>query len=92
MGGVRGRGACMAGEACVVGVGVGVCMAGGACMVGGVRGRGHVWQGGMHGGGHAWQGVCMPHMPPRHYEIRSVNERVVRILLESILVSAIINA
>ena len=53
-------------------------MAGGACMAGG-----HAWQGGMRG----W-GVCMPcTLPPaRYYEIRSVNERAVRILLECILV------
>ena len=65
---------------------------------GGMCGRGHAWQGGMCGrgcvwqgegcmAGGAWQGACMPHMPPpRHYEIRSVNVRAVRILLECILV------
>ena len=43
-------------------------------------------------GGHSWQGVCMAlegmHSggPPGHYEIRSVNARAVRILLECILV------
>ena len=50
VGGVHGRGACLA---------VGVCMAGGgACMAGGMY-RGHVWQrgGGMHCGG-GW-GACM---------------------------------
>ena len=41
-GGVRGRGACVAG--------VRACMAGGVCMAGG-----HAWQGGMCGGGHALQ-------------------------------------
>ena len=59
----------------------------GACMVGVMRGRGgmhgrgvcvaggHVWQGGMHGRGCAWQ-------IPRD----TVNEWVVRILLECMLV------
>ena len=82
-GGVHGRGACAAGGHAWQG----------ACVVGGMHGRGHTWQGGacmaggMHGGGHAWQGVCMAHMPPpKHYEIQSVNVRVVRILLECILV------
>ena len=60
---------------------------GGACVVVGE----HAWQGcvlgGMHGGGHVWQGACIPRMPPPgHHEIRSVNARAVRILLECILV------
>ena len=72
--------------------------AGGACMVVGVRGRGVCVVGGMHGRFvfMAWWGACMvggmhgrghachTH-PPRHYEIRSVNARAVRILLECIL-------
>ena len=43
--------------------------------------EGHVWQWDMHGGG-----MCAMHPPPTHYEIRSVNARAVRILLECILV------
>ena len=69
----------------------------GACMAGGmhdwgVHGRGHAWQGacmagGMHGRGmcdrgHAWQGTHAPQQILRD----TVNERVVRILLECILV------
>ena len=60
----------------------------GVCVVG-VHGRGHAWQGacvvgGMHGKGgmHGGGGGCACHTcPPRHYEIWSVNVRVVRILL-----------
>ena len=59
----------------------GVC----ACMAGG-----HVWQGACVAGcawqGHVWQGVCMHPPTNPHYEIRSVNARAVRILLECILV------
>ena len=60
------------------------------CMAGG-----HVWQGGgMCGRGACMaEGVCMAggihatHAPsPRHYEIWSVNARVVRILLECTIV------
>ena len=70
-------------------------MAGECAWQSGMYGRGHAWQGecmaggacvakgGMCGGG---GGVCMPCMPPRHYKIRSVNARAVRILLECILV------
>ena len=70
---------------------------GGCAWQVGMRGGGHAWQvcihgmvgvcmaGGVHGGGHAWWGACMPHTPPGHYEIRSVNARAVRILLECIL-------
>ena len=63
---------------------------GGACMVKGghVCQRGGVWQrgvcmakGGMHGKG----GACVVCTPPL-YEIRPVNARAVRILLECILV------
>ena len=73
----------------------GVCMAGGGVHgrgVGGMRGRGVCMVGGMCGGGCVWQGACMAggmhatHAPPQHYEIRSVNARAVRILLECILV------
>ena len=55
----------------------GVCGRGGVC----VAGAGHVWQ-----GGRAWQGVYMvgEGVHGRYYEI--VNKRVVRILLECILV------
>ena len=49
---------------------------------GGMHGRG------VHGRGHVWQGVCMAwgvHTmhPPGNYEIRSVNARAVRILLDA---------
>ena len=69
---------------------------GGACVAGGMYGRGvcmaggHAWQGAymagdMHGRGQAWHA----HPPPPRQQILrdSVNERVVRILLECILVS-----
>ena len=63
------------------GGGGGVCGRG-VCMAGG-----HVWQGGVCGGGCAWQGgMHATHAAPRHHEIRSVNTRAVRILLECILV------
>ena len=66
----------------------------GACMTGGVCGRGVCMAGGMHDGGHAWQrGACMVggmhvmHTPMQILWLRHmVNERVVRILLECILV------
>ena len=54
-GGMRGRGACMAAEACVAGghVWQGACMVGrGTCMIGGMHGR----RRGMHGRKCAWQG------------------------------------
>ena len=51
-------------------------------MAGGIHGRGHSWLGGMHGRGHAWWGACMAGRLAWH----TVNERVVRILLECILV------
>ena len=82
------RGACMAGGmhvwqgACVVGAG-GVCgRAGDTCMAGGMHGRRCVHGRGacMAGKGHA----CHAH--PQHHDIRSVNARAVRILLECILV------
>ena len=74
------QGACMAGRhawqgACVVG----------ACMaVGGMHGR---W-GGMCGRGHVWQGGHVWHTCPPPWQILwdTVNERVVRILLECIFV------
>ena len=49
--GVRGKGVCVAGRACMAGGmhGRGVCMAGGW----------HAWQGGCVAGGHAWQRACM---------------------------------
>ena len=55
---------------------------------------GHVWQGGMAGGHalqgwHAWQGGMHAMHTPGHYEIRSVNARALRILLECILVKII---
>ena len=62
---------------------------------GGMHGRGRAWQGACMAGGHAWQGGMHgrggmhgggPCMPPRHHEIRSVDARAVRILLECILV------
>ena len=78
-GGVHG-GACVAGGACMAGGihGEGVCVAGVLC------GRGHAWQGGMHGRGCAWQGGHAP--LPQQILRDTVNERVVRILLECILV------
>ena len=71
-GGMRGRGACMAG---------GMCGGGGACMVvGGMHGRGVCMAVGVCvAGGHVWWGRA-------HYKIRSVNARSVCILLECILV------
>ena len=80
-----GRGACMAGGACVARV---ACMAGGmhrrrACMAGGFA-----WQGACMAGG-AWQGACMAggtHDPPQQIPRDMVNERAVRILLECTLV------
>ena len=73
------QGACMARR----------CASQGACVAGDVHGRGHAWQGGMHGRGCAWQGACACHTPPpRHYDIRSVNARAARILLECILVAS----
>ena len=63
--------------------GVGYVWWGWGMLVGGVHGRGAC----LAGGGHAWRGgMHAMHSPPRHYEIRSVNARVVRILLECILV------
>ena len=87
-GGMHGRGCawwgvCMAGGSYMAGGNVwqGVCVAGGACVAGGMHGREVcvVVVGGC--GRWVWQGgVCATHM---------VNERVVRILLECILVSEI---
>ena len=50
--------------------------------------RGRAWLGACVAGGRcAWQGgVCGMHAPPPHHEIRLVNARTVRILLECILV------
>ena len=75
------RGPCVAGE-CVWPWGMhgrGACMAGGVCP-GGVHGGGHAW---WRAGGHAYYATP----PDWYYEIRSVNERAVRILLECILVT-----
>ena len=53
---------------------------------------GYAWQQGVHGRGgmcavgHAWRWHVCHACPPPHYEIRSVNARAVRILLECILV------
>ena len=93
---------CPLGGACVVGghVWQGVCLAGGVCGGGHAWQGRHAWQGACMAEGHAWQGACMAGgmhgrgacmvgghaCPPRHHEIRSVNARVVRILLECILV------
>ena len=86
------RGACMAGGGGMCGGGhvwQGVCVAGhawkGACVVGGMCGGRCAWQ------GHAWWGyVCGRGMHgthgPRQILRDTVNERVVRILLECILV------
>ena len=79
-GGMCGRGACVAGGCAWARVCVHdreVCMAGCVCVGrGACMGRGDV-----HG-----RGACMPHTPPRHYKIRSVNAQAVCILLECILV------
>ena len=65
----------------------GTYMAGGHAWQGGVCGRSCAWQGIMHGGGMCGGGhACHTCPPPTHYEIRSVNARAVRILLECILV------
>ena len=61
----------------------------GHAWAGGMHGRGVCVVGGMHGRGACVAGVCMagglcmPCMPPRHYEIRFVNARAVSILLVS---------
>ena len=73
-GGVHGRGACVAG---------GHAWLEGACMA-----WGHAWQGGMRGQGGVHGGGCVTCMPPGQM-LRlqhMVNERVIRILLECILV------
>ena len=55
---------------------------GGPCMAGGCS-----WQGCMRGTACMAGGMHATHAsPPGHYEIRSVNARAVRILLECILV------
>ena len=57
-------------------------MAGEACVAeGGMRGRGRAWQ-----GGHVWRGGMHGTHIPRQILRDTVNERVVRILLECILV------
>ena len=72
------------GGACVAG---GTCMAGGICMAGCMHGRGCAWQGGMCGrGGMHRRGACVT----GGYS-RLVNARVVRILLECILVLRIVS-
>ena len=77
---------------CLVGGvhGRGACVEGGHVWKGGMCGRGCALQGGMHGrGAFVVVGACMPHMPPPSDTTRysdTVNERVVRILLECILV------
>ena len=90
--GMCGWGVCVAGGVCMAGghvwPGGGACVAGGgaymprggSCMVRGACVAGEC----MHAQG------CMPCMPPpaQYYEIRSVNEQAVRILLECILVSS----
>ena len=85
LGGMHGRGVRVWGGACMAGEGVHgrgyVCL--GACMAGGsMHDREVCMAGGMRGGGHVYD--ARP--PARYYEIRSVNERAVRILLECILV------
>ena len=63
-------------------------------MLGGVRGRGHAGQGACMAGGHVWQGgmhgrgMCVVGVGGHVWQILrdTVNERVVRILLECILV------
>ena len=101
-GGVRGkRGVCRAKEGACMAKG-GMCGEGGHAWQRGMHGEGGVYgegacvaKGGMHGeggvrgkGGHAWQKrgeACMVWTPPFN-EIRPVNARAVRILLECILV------
>ena len=89
-------GACMARSKCGRGVhGGGMCgirCAWGACMAHPptphqiLQVMGVCIAGGMHGRGHVWQGVCMA-CPPHCQILRdTVNEWVVRILLECILV------
>ena len=92
-GGMHGSGACMVWGMCGrVHAWRGACMTKG-CMAGGMCGRGHEWQGACMAGGYAWQGACVTggmhgraHMPPQQILRDTVNERVVRILLECILV------
>ena len=59
----------------------------GACVVGGVHDGGHAWQGGacMVAGVHGRGGACVP----QQILWDMVNERVVRILLECILVAVL---
>ena len=58
VGGMHGRGVCMAGgHAWQGGVWQGGMHGRGACMAEGMCGKGCAWQGGMCGWGHAWQGV-----------------------------------
>ena len=65
----------------------GPCVAGGHAWQGGMHGRGHTWQGVCMTGGCEWQGVCMAGgMHGRGHAWHTVNEWVVRILLECILV------
>ena len=75
-GGICGRGCAWQGRACVAG---GHAWQGGTCMAGGCA-----WQGaGMHGmGGMHGRGACVP----QQILWDTVNERVVRIILECILV------
>ena len=100
VGGMHGRG-CVVGSMKVGGVWQGAYMVG-MYMVGGIHDRGCAWQGGMcgrgacvvgdmHGRGHAWQRACMvgrgcvwqeDHAWQKKWQL----QRVVRILLECILV------
>ena len=82
-----GGGACMAGGIHGRGMhGGGVCVVGGV-YGGGMRGGGHVWQGACMARGHAWQRGGM-HGGGGVWQILrdTVNEQVVRILLECIVV------
>ena len=81
-GGHAWQGTCMVGGMHVGGhAWQGVYMVGAGCVTGGMHGRGHAWAGCVCG-----RGACIPRRPLRHYEIRSVNVRAVRILQECILV------
>ena len=85
-GGMHGRGG-MHGGGCVwqrAYVAGGACVAGGRAWQGDVHGKGAC----MAGGWHAWKGACMAEGCAWQILQDMVNERVVRILLECILVNS----
>ena len=98
-GGVHGWGHVWQGDMCGGGVvGEGDMRGRGLCVVGACVAGGCAWQGGMHGRGVCVVGACMAggvhgrrdmhgrHTPPQQILWDTVNERMVRILLECILV------